>query len=255
AFCDYLAATGETAKSSKVEVLVDGQVRHTCDITPENLLTIDNTLEISELSDGEHTVTVRKSGDGPLYWNVYMKNFTLEEFIEKAGLEVKIERRYRLLTEDKEATADVVGGRGQALSQRVKKWNRTPLEATATVESGQLVEIELLIESKNDYDFILIEDPKAAGFEPVEQLSGYDGNTLGAYVEYRDDRVCFFVKKLDRGRYSVTYQVRAEQPGNFSALPATILGMYAPELAGNSDENKVEVTDLPETPNSGGEQP
>ena len=255
AFCDYLAATGETAKSSKVEVLVDGQVRHTCDITPENLLTIDNTLEISELSDGEHTVTLRKTGDGPLYWNVYMKNFTLEEFIEKAGLEVKIERRYRLLTEDKEATADVVGGRGQALSQRVKKWNRTPLEATATVQSGQLVEIELLIESKNDYDFILIEDPKAAGFEPVEQLSGYDGNTLGAYVEYREDRVCFFVKKLDRGRFSVTYQVRAEQPGNFSALPATILGMYAPELAGNSDENKVEVTDLPETPSSDGEQP
>jgi uncharacterized protein YfaS (alpha-2-macroglobulin family) len=35
----------------------------------------------------------------------------------------------------------------------------------------------------------------------------------------------------------------AEQPGEFSALPAKIEAMYAPELKGNSDENKIQIQD------------
>ena len=35
---------------------------------------------------------------------------------------------------------------------------------------------------------------KAAGFEPVEVRSGYNGNDMGAYMELRDERVSFFVR-------------------------------------------------------------
>lgn len=241
AFGEYIKASGEAAGEMTVEVLVDGEVRKTCAVTPENLFVIDNILEMSELSDGEHTVSLRRTGSGPLYWNAYLQNFTLEDFIEKTGLEVNVERRYWLLTEDTDAAANVVGSRGQAVSQRVKKWKRSPIENLAAVKSGDQVEVELLIESKNDYDSLLIEDHKAAGFEPVDLTSGYNGNKLGAYVEFRDDRVSFFLSRLDRGTYSLTYRLRAETPGKFSALPATILGMYAPELAGNSDEMKIEI--------------
>ena len=73
--------------------------------------------------------------------------------------------------------------------------------------------------------------------------SGYNGNALGAYVEYRDDRVAFFVRRLARGRHSVRYQLRAETPGRFSALPTVGYAMYAPELRGNADEAKVTVRD------------
>lgn len=243
AFGEYLKATGETADAMTVEVLVDGEVKKTCAVTPENLLAIDNTLELTELTDGAHTVTLRRTGDGPLYWNAYLQNFTLEDRIQKTGLEVKIERRFWLLTEETDATTAVAGGHGQAVSQRVKKWKRTAIDDLSSVASGEQVEVELLIESKNDYDSLLIEDHKAAGFEPVDLTSGYNGNELGAYVEFRDDRVSFFVKNLDRGNRTLTYRLRAETPGQFSALPATILGMYAPELAGNSDEMKIGVTE------------
>ena len=66
---------------------------------------------------------------------------------------------------------------------------------------------------------------------------------LGAYVEYRDNRVAMFVRQLPRGRHSLTYRLRAEIPGSFSALPAQASGMYAPELAGNSDEMKLGIGD------------
>ncbi|UCD91477.1 MAG: hypothetical protein JSW04_10705, partial [Desulfobacterales bacterium] len=42
---------------------------------------------------------------------------------------------------------------------------------------------------------------------------------------------------------SVSYRLRAEIPGRFSALPAQGYAMYAPELRGNSDEIKLKIED------------
>jgi len=111
------------------------------------------------------------------------------------------------------------------------------------LKSGELVEVELEIDSKNDYEYLVFEDFKAAGFEPVEVRSGYTGNELNAYVEFRDERVVFFVRTLARGKHSVTYRMRAEIPGVFSALPARASAMYAPELKANSDEIKLGIED------------
>jgi uncharacterized protein YfaS (alpha-2-macroglobulin family) len=126
---------------------------------------------------------------------------------------------------------------------RVERYTRVEFDDVINVQSGDLVEIELIINSRNDYESLIIEDWKAAGLEPVDLRSGYNGNELGAFVEFRDERVVFFVYRLARGRHSVTYRLRAEVPGQFSALPARIRAMYAPELRGNSDEDKVRVVD------------
>jgi uncharacterized protein YfaS (alpha-2-macroglobulin family) len=41
----------------------------------------------------------------------------------------------------------------------------------------------------------------------------------------------------------VSYRLRAEIPGKFSALPTRGYAMYAPELKGNSDEIKLNIED------------
>ena len=125
----------------------------------------------------------------------------------------------------------------------MEKYERHLLQNLASLKSGDLVEIELEIDSKNDYEYLVFEDPKAAGFEPLLVRSGYNPNDLGAYMELRDDRVCFFVRRLARGKHSVRYRLRAEIPGRFSALPTRGYAMYAPELRGNSDEIKLKITD------------
>jgi len=143
----------------------------------------------------------------------------------------------------REKTVKVEGARGQAVDQKVEKYDRVLLADLDMLKSGELVEIELEIDSKNDYEYILFEDMKAAGFEPVEVRSGYTGNEMGAYVEFRDERTVFFVRALARGKHSVSYRVRAEIPGKFSALPTKASGMYAPELKANSDEIKLAIED------------
>ena len=255
ALADYIKASGEDKPDLTVEVWVDGQKRKEAKINAENLFTFDNAfvLEGEALTPGPHTVELRKSGTGPLYWNGYLTNFTLEDNIRRAGLELKVDRHYFKLT-PVDKSIDVAGGRGQAVSQRVEKYDRKEIPDLGTVTSGDLIEIELVIESKNDYEYILFEDMKAAGCEPVALQSGYNGNDLGAYMELRDNRVSLFVRELARGKHSVSYRMRAETPGRFSALPTRASAMYAPELKGNSDELKLNILDTkpPSEPASAG---
>ena len=113
-----------------------------------------------------------------------------------------------------------------------------------TVTSGDLIEVDLSVESKNDYSYLIFEDWKAAGLEAEAVRSGYSyGGGLGAFMELRDEKVALFVRSLPRGRHNLSYRLRAEIPGRFSALPTRAEGMYAPELRANSDEMKIRVRD------------
>jgi hypothetical protein len=244
AFAEYLATSGEDRPDLTLDVYLDGKQVKTVRITSENLFTFDNRLilEGKEITTGKHTLEIVKSGRGSIYFNAYLDYFTLEDFITRAGLEIKVRRKvYRLKKVDKKIKD--VGSHGQVVDRKVEKYERQMLENLASVKSGDLVEIELEIESKNDYEYLVFEDMKAAGFEPVEVRSGYNGNELGAYVEFRDQKVCFFVHRLARGRHSVSYRLRAEIPGKFSALPTRAYAMYAPELKANSDEIKLVIED------------
>ncbi|HYE80236.1 MAG TPA: hypothetical protein VEI97_19845, partial [bacterium] len=82
---------------------------------------------------------------------------------------------------------------------------------------------------------------KPAGFEPLEVQSGWSWEALPAYKEYRDEKVAFFAEHLPRGTHNLTYRVKAEIPGRFSALPTKAEAMYAPELRGNSTEWKANI--------------
>ena len=251
AMADYLKATGEGRPELKVEVWLDGQRQKEVAITGENLLKFDNTFVVAgvDLQPGQHTLELRKSGGGRLYWNGFLTNFTLEDDIRAAGLEVRVDRKLYKLTPVTKKQA-VAGQRGQALQQETSDFERTEVTNLASVTSGELVEVELTLHSKNDYEYLMITDHKPAGMEPVDLRSGYTGNELGAYVEYRDQVVNLFLRRLARGSRSVSYRLRAETPGKFSALPTEVAAMYAPELKGNSDEIKVQVLDRPAPPDA-----
>ncbi|MEZ5329648.1 MAG: MG2 domain-containing protein [Verrucomicrobiales bacterium] len=244
ALAGFMRASGEDKPDMTMELYVDGQKHQEVKIDRSNLFQFDNSfvLEGDAVTAGEHTVEFRKRGTGPLYYNAYLTNFTLEDNISKAGLEVKVERSFRKLT-PADQSVKVGGAGGQALDQKVEKYEKTLIKNGDFLKSGDLVEVELIVESKNDYEYLIFEDMKAAGFEAVDVQSGYTNNGLGAYMELRDERVAFFVRQLPMGKHNLTYRLRAEIPGKFSALPAKASAMYAPGLKGNSDEAKLVIED------------
>jgi uncharacterized protein YfaS (alpha-2-macroglobulin family) len=244
AMAEYLRKSGEDRPDMTVEVWLDGKKHKEVKIDASNLFNFDNQMVLfgDAVDTGKHVLELKRSGTGPVYFNAYLTNFTLEDFITRAGLEVRVNRKYYKLTRD-DKSIKVAGQRGQAADQRVERYKRHELANLAELKSGDLVEVELEIDSKNDYEYLIFEDMKPAGFEPMVVRSGYNGNDMGAYMELRDEKVCFFARVVARGKHSVSYRMRAEIPGQFSALPTRASAMYAPELRGNSDEIKLRVMD------------
>ena len=247
ALAEYLVASGEDKPDMTIEVWLDGKKRKEVSVTGEDLFTFDNQFVLTgeDVEAGAHTLELKRKGKGPLYYNAYLTNFTLEDFITKAGLEVKVERKYyKLIRDDRDGK--VSGSRGQVVSQQEERYRKEELANLAELTSGDLVEVELVIESKNDYEYLIFEDHKAAGFEPVTLTSGYAGDRINSYREFRDEKVAVFVRALPRGKHSISYRMRAEIPGKFSALPTVAEAMYAPELRANSDEIKLKIVDREE---------
>ena len=252
AIADYMRASGENTPNTTVTVLVDGKKIKSINITKDNLFSFDNKVVIAgdALSGGDHSIEIQKTGHSPLYTNAYLTVFTKENDIKKTGLEVKVDRAYYKL-ERIDATQDTAGTSGQVVSHKVEKYKRIPLKSGDTLTSGDLVEVELHFHSKNDYEYLMFNDWKPAGLVNIEVRSGYTSNNsadgthtgINAYMEVHREKTSFFVRQLARGESSLSYRLRAEIPGTFSALPTQAEAMYAPELRANSDEIKINVTD------------
>jgi hypothetical protein len=245
-FAHYMRAAKEAATDYDLEVAIDGKVQKTVHIDAKSLLTFDGELRIptSELPAGEHRLTFRRRGKGAVYFNSYLSYFTLEEDPPPSGLEIKVDRRYyKLVREDRKHT--VHGTSGQPVAIKEAAYRKVPLASGEQVTSGDLILVELMIESKNDYAFLAFEDAKPAGTEPVALRSGTTYGEAVANLELRDDRVVFFLRELNQGKLKLDYRLRAEIPGTFHAMPARGFAMYSPELTATSEEMRMIVTEGP----------
>jgi uncharacterized protein YfaS (alpha-2-macroglobulin family) len=72
---------------------------------------------------------------------------------------------------------------------------------------------------------------------------GYTGRSRHAHQELRDRHVAFFLDRLPQGTWELRYELRAETPGRFHALPLLAHAMYVPEIRANSAELRLDVVD------------
>jgi hypothetical protein len=71
--------------------------------------------------------------------------------------------------------------------------------------------------------------------------SDYTGRTRWVYQELRDRKVAVFIDKLPEGVWEIRYDLRAEVPGKFHALPVVGRAMYVPEIRCNGAEIRIAV--------------
>ena len=233
ALADYIRAERELAPEYTITVDLEGKVRRTYRVNRQNALFFDNRFIAGDevIGDGAQKLTITVEGEGTLYYTAYLKYFSLEEDIKGGGHEIFVNRRYFRLT-PKLITRERNGRTWKELT-----YLRSDLKSGARLASGDLTEVELVIDAKNNYEYLVFEDMKPAGCEPVEVRSG-SADSSGVYsnVELRDERVVFFITRMPQGTRAVRYRLRAEIPGQFHALPTNGYSMYAPDVRCLSDE-------------------
>lgn len=110
-----------------------------------------------------------------------------------------------------------------------------PITDQTVVRVGDEVEVQLSVKAKQEAEYVHLRDPRPAGFEPAETVSG-NRWALGIswFEEIRDSATNFFFERLPVGEFPLKYRLRASMPGKFRASPVTVESLYAPEFSANS---------------------
>ncbi len=203
-------------------------------VNKSNMFDFDNSIDLTDkdLDNAKNKIRIVKEGKGNLYYSASSKFFSLEENIKASSSMISVKRDYFKLVEN-------------GLDKNKKSiYNKVLLKEGDTLKSGDLIEVKLSVKSNNDYEYLIFEDMKPAGFEATELQSGYlYQNGLSLSREIRDDKNAFFVNNLSQGTQIINYQLRAEIPGIFHSLPTKAYAMYADQIRANSDESIFKIKD------------
>lgn len=141
------------------------------------------------------------------HFSAELEWYTQESNIAATSEGMEIERAYWLLDEKKEP--------------------KRQLRSGEVVEVGQFVRVVLKAKAGKRRTYLLLEDFKWAGCEPVAKKSGRDVcKGQCSHVELRADRTAIFFDALGTDWHEVSYDVEAILPGRFTAMPARIETMY-----------------------------
>jgi len=255
----YLKQSGELEPDAEYELSVNNRTVAVKKITPADAFAAPSQFLIDRqfIHDGPNDIKIlRRSGKSPLYFAAQAQFFSLEEPISPAGNEIFVRRQYYRLS-----------NRPTLLKGFVT--DRQPLNDGDSVRSGERAEVIITIEAKNNYEYLVFEDLKPAGLEAVQVRSGeplyakelrsdasdklksdrvlssndFTGRSRWVYQELRDRKVALFIDKLPEGVWEIRYELRAEVPGQFHALPIVGHAMYVPEIRCNGAEQRIEVVD------------
>ena len=117
---------------------------------------------------------------------------------------------------------------------------------------GDVARVRLDLEAQSDMAWVVVDDPIPAGAtilgsglggqsESLTQDEQQDGWAWKAFEERRFDGFIAYYRFVPKGRWTVEYTVRFNNPGLFQ-LPAThVEAMYAPEMLGEYPNQPVEV--------------
>ena len=113
-----------------------------------------------------------------------------------------------------------------------------------TLKVGDKLTVKITIESSQDMSFVFVKDLRAAGFEPIEQISRYEHNDgIWYYQSNTDTDMEFFIDFLPKGTHQLEYSMFVTKQGNLSNGYALVQCQYAPEFTAYSNGLRLKVED------------
>jgi len=275
---DYLRVSGELQPVLGYELLVNGNSIAHKQVTADDALSAPSQFEIPRevIRDGSNEITIKRtSGTGPIYFSANAKFFSLEEPLTPAGNEIFVRRQYFKLVNHKTLLKGFVSERVPLNDgETVKSGER--VETVLTIEAKNNYEYLLFEDLKpagleavqiRSGENVYVREIKsgalrtASGSDRVGQngkepapgsradlmnygsANDFTGRTRWVYQELRDRKVALFIDHLPQGVWQVSYEMRAESPGAFHALPVLGHAMYVPEIRTNGAEVRIRVVD------------
>ncbi len=231
ALAEYLVARpGEMRPEYRLRVQWNGETVLERAVSPGDVFgggPLEVRLPGSKLRPGENRLTISREGTGSVYYA-----WQSRALVPSPGPDTAGEKRLAVTREylRAERTTD---RRGRP------RYLTTPIGAVETFRVGDPILVRLRMRANQDLRWIMLEDPRPAGFEVGELMPAGAEWPYDMHAEQRDDGNVFFLEEVGKGETVIEYLVRPEVTGTFTALPATASGMYDPDLEVRSGEDRV----------------
>jgi uncharacterized protein YfaS (alpha-2-macroglobulin family) len=233
----------------EVDILLNGRPLQRLKIDRQALLSPDliMTLDSTDLRPGQNELELRRvRGAGPLYAVALASAWTKSEAVKPSGHLASAGRVFV-----RHATRPTL--------LRTLEVTPTLLDDGGTASVGEYVTAHVRLNFPHSLNYVIVEEPKPAGCEPVNPLSAWDarlvtvdadappGSTVtdGAsrivYREEHDEKSVFFLHSVPAGASELRFHLRAIHPGDYRALPAYVEAMYVPEVRANSDARRMRI--------------
>ena len=116
-----------------------------------------------------------------------------------------------------------------------------PVEKQA-LKVGDKLTVKITFTSEQDMSYVFVKDLRAAGFEPIEQISRYEYNDRMSYYQSNTDTdMRFFIERLPKGTHQLEYSMFVTKEGYLNNGYALIQCQYAPEFSAYSNGMRVKV--------------
>ncbi|QKG57547.1 hypothetical protein GKZ68_13500 [Hymenobacter sp. BRD128] len=211
------------APAQPLQVTVGGQA-----IKPETTQAgtgyYKQTWPAADIQPAQGKVTVTKADAGPAWGALYWQYFEDLDKVTPAASPLSVERQlYR----------ETRTGAGPQLER---------ITAATPLRVGDALVVRLVLRTDRALEYVHLKDQRAAGLEPINQLSGYRYQAgLGYYESPRDAAANFFLSEVPRGTHVFEYRLRASQTGNFSGGLSQVQCLYAPEFGATSAGQRLAI--------------
>lgn len=103
---------------------------------------------------------------------------------------------------------------------------------------GDKVKVRITIKASRDFDFVEVQDKRAACLEPVSQLSGY---LKDYYIAPHDNATNYYFDCLAKGTHVIETEYYIDRQGEYNTGTCTVQCAYAPEYSGREKAKSIVV--------------
>ena len=100
---------------------------------------------------------------------------------------------------------------------------------SAPIKVGDRIRVRITISADRDYDFVQVQDKRAACLEPVRQLSGWHS---GSYCTPKDYSTNYYFDCLSKGTHTIENEYYVDRAGRYETGTCVVECAYAPEFRG-----------------------
>ncbi|HBR10701.1 MAG TPA: hypothetical protein DD740_00530 [Chryseobacterium sp.] len=212
-----------SSESDKAEITWGGKP-----LNPQTQATgyVKQTVTSDNLNKNLSIVTVKKDSrgivQGGLFWQYY-------EDLDK----IKSSESY--ISISKELYKKIKTENGEQLIK---------INENSPVKVGDKVTVRMILNTDRNMEFIHLKDMRAAGFEPLDVISGYQWkNNLGYYQSTKDASTNFYIEYMSKGKYVFEYDYIANASGIFSNGITTLQNYYAPQMNAHTQGTRVTISE------------